>query len=193
MTTKRTLLSVAGTAALIATLMACGGDDGGGNNDGATGWADSDCAQIVEPVNSANPPEGSTVQDGVAVSGSIGEAPVVSVEGNASPASSLVTVDVVQGSGPAVTPGAEVTVQYCGVGLTTRSVFDSSWARGEPISFPLAGVIQGWQEGIPGMQPGGRRLLIIPADLAYGENPPTPAILPGETLIFVVDLLDSTS
>lgn len=116
----------------------------------------------------------------------------MSIEGDAAPATSLSTSDIVAGSGQPVSAGAEVTVQYCGLGLTTRTVFDSSWARGEPITFPLAGVIAGWQEGIPGMEPGGRRLLVIPADMAYGENPPPGSgILPGETLIFVVDLLEA--
>jgi peptidylprolyl isomerase len=70
-------------------------------------------------------------------------------------------------------------------------MFDASWIRGEPLSFSLNQVIAGWTEGIPGMKPGGRRLLIIPGALAYGPNPPTSAILPDETLIFVVDLISS--
>ncbi len=184
------LTALAATLLATATLTACGGSDDG-DADGATGWAVSDCSQLIEPTNATQPAEGSTVEGTVAVAGSIDQAPIVSIEGDATPATSLTTVDLIPGSGPGVAPGAEVTVQYCGIGLTTRTVFDSSWSRGEPITFPLAGVIAGWQEGIPGMQPGGRRLLIIPADLAYGQNPPTPAILPGETLVFVVDLLAS--
>lgn len=203
-----TSLCLATSALLVgATLTACagGGSDGAtptnqtssatqnsdDDVDGPTGWAVSDCSALIEPTNESQPPEGSTIEGAVAVAGSIDEAPVVAIEGNAAPATSLTTIDLIPGEGPGVAPGAEVTVQYCGIGLTTRTVFDSSWSRGEPITFPLAGVIPGWQEGIPGMQPGGRRLLIIPADLAYGQNPPTPAILPGETLVFVVDLLAS--
>lgn len=129
------------------------------------------------------------IEGSVAVAGAIDQPPTVAIQADAAPATSLITTDLVTGSGDPVVAGAQITVQYCGVGLETGAVFDSSWSRGEPITFPLAGVIAGWQEGIPGMQPGGRRLLIIPADLAYGQNPPTPAILPGETLVFVVDLL----
>ena len=85
-----------------------------------------------------------------------------------------------------------MTVDYCGVGLDSGAIFDSSWARGQPATFPLDGVILGWQEGIPGMKPGGRRLLIIPGDLAYGPNPPPGSgIGPNETLVFVVDMLSS--
>jgi peptidylprolyl isomerase len=69
-------------------------------------------------------------------------------------------------------------------------MFDASWLRGEPATFPLARVILGWQEGLIGMQVGGRRLLVIPADKAYGDNPPQGSgIAAGETLIFVVDLV----
>jgi peptidylprolyl isomerase len=69
-------------------------------------------------------------------------------------------------------------------------MFDASWVRGEPATFPLPNVILGWQEGLVGMQVGGRRLLVIPAELGYGNNPPSGSgIEPGETLIFVVDLV----
>ena len=122
----------------------------------------------------------------------VGTAPAVGVSADAAPPAGLVTVDVVDGSGDAVAAGATVTVDYCGVGLDSGALFDSSWARGQPATFPLDGVILGWQEGIPGMKPGGRRLLIIPGDLAYGPNPPPGSgIGPNETLVFVVDMLSS--
>ncbi len=100
----------------------------------------------------------------------------------------LVISDLVLGEGTEATPGADVTVHYVGVEFDSGEEFDSSWNRGESISFPLRGLIQGWQEGIPGMRVGGRRQLTIPPDLAYG-----PAggghRLSGKTLIFVIDLL----
>jgi peptidylprolyl isomerase len=185
-------VSIAASALLVTvTVGACGGggDDGA---DSGSGWAVSDCSEVAEPSNESQPASGSTIEGTVAVAGSMTEAPTVSIEGDAAPATSLATFDIVAGSGEPVTAGAEVTVQYCGLGLTSRTIFDSSWARGEPITFPLAGVIAGWQDGIPGMEPGGRRLLVIPADMAYGENPPPGSgILPGETLVFVVDLLSA--
>ena len=84
----------------------------------------------------------------------------------------------------------ELTVDYVGVGQQSRQVFDSSWVRGEPAVFPLDGVIQGWQQGMLGMKEGGRRTLVIPAELAYGQSPPPGSgIAPGATLVFTVDLV----
>ena len=104
-------------------------------------------------------------------------------------ASCLQIIDIKVGEGDAVQPGERVTVHYTGY-LEDGTVFDSSVARGQPIEFPLTGVIQGWQEGIPGMQVGGQRRLIIPPELAYGEKPPGGSgIPPNATLIFDVELL----
>jgi peptidylprolyl isomerase len=97
--------------------------------------------------------------------------------------------DLTVGEGAEAVPGATVTVHYVGVEFGSGEQFDSSWDRGESIEFPLRGLIQGWQDGIPGMRVGGRRQLTIPPHLAYG-----PAggghRLSGRTLIFVIDLLD---
>ena len=100
----------------------------------------------------------------------------------------LVIRDITVGEGAEATPGATVQVHYLGVEFDTGSQFDASWDRGAPIEFPLAGLIQGWQDGIPGMKVGGRRELVIPPEQAYG-----PAggghQLSGKTLVFVIDLL----
>lgn len=101
----------------------------------------------------------------------------------------LVTVDLVEGDGAEAVPGGTVEVHYVGVEFDSGEEFDSSWNRGESIQFPLRGLIQGWQDGIPGMKVGGRRQLTIPPELAYG---PAGAghRLSGKTLVFVIDLLD---
>lgn len=102
----------------------------------------------------------------------------------------LVVTDEVEGTGAEVQPGDTVTAHYVGVQAADGVEFDSSWSRGSPTQFPLNGVIQGWSEGLVGMQEGGRRTLVIPADMAYGSNPPPGSgIAPGATLVFTVDLV----
>lgn len=104
--------------------------------------------------------------------------------------SGLETWDVTEGQGTPVPPGGRVKVHYTGW-LTSGKKFDSSVDRGEPIEFPLSGVIKGWQEGIPGMKPGGVRRLKIPGDLAYGSRGAGRDIPPNATLVFEVQLLES--
>lgn len=99
----------------------------------------------------------------------------------------LVITDVVVGTGAEATPGSTVDVHYLGVEFDTGEQFDASWDRGESINFPLSSLIAGWQEGIPGMKVGGRRQLVIPPALAYGES--GGHRLSGKTLVFVIDLL----
>jgi peptidylprolyl isomerase len=104
---------------------------------------------------------------------------------------SLVKQDLVTGSGDPVAPGSTVTVQYIGVSCSTGKIFDSSWANGSPATFGLNSVIRGWTDGLPGMRAGGRRLLVIPPDQAYGSTGTGGSIGPNETLIFVVDMISS--
>jgi peptidylprolyl isomerase len=144
---------------------------------------------IAPPEIQPEPPADAALEGPIAVTEA--QVPSLAIEAGATPATDLVAIDLVEGEGTAVEAGATVTIDYCGAGLTTRTIFDSSWSRGEPATFPLDALIAGWQEGIPGMKPGGRRLLIIPGALGYGPNPPTPDILPDETLVFVVDLISS--
>jgi peptidylprolyl isomerase len=101
----------------------------------------------------------------------------------------LVITDLIVGDGAEAVPGARVTVHYVGVDFENGEQFDASWDRGESIAFPLAGLIAGWQEGIPGMKVGGRRQLVIPPHLAYGPAG-SGHRLGGRTLVFVIDLLD---
>ncbi|MDB5309567.1 MAG: peptidylprolyl isomerase [Gemmataceae bacterium] len=98
--------------------------------------------------------------------------------------------DEKEGEGEGVKPGAKVKVHYTGWLTDDKAtIFDSSVKRNEPISFGLNQVIKGWQEGIPGMKPGGVRLLKIPANLAYGDRGAGADIPPGATLVFRVELL----
>lgn len=108
------------------------------------------------------------------------------------PPSDLVTEDLVPGDGEAAVAGRTVTVHYVGVNWSDGAEFDASWDRGQPFSFELGAgrVIPGWEQGVEGMQVGGRRTLTIPPELAYGERGAGRVIGPNETLVFVVDLLD---
>jgi peptidylprolyl isomerase len=117
--------------------------------------------------------------------------PTIELAEDFAPVTELVVGDVYEGSGDPVQPGDTLTVQYVGVGQQSREVFDASWAGGQPATFPLDGVIQGWQQGMVGMTPGGRRLLVIPGSLAYGPEGRPPVIGPDETLVFVVDLVSA--
>ncbi|ORT59986.1 FKBP-type peptidyl-prolyl cis-trans isomerase [Streptomyces sp. CB03238] len=100
--------------------------------------------------------------------------------------------DIWEGDGPVAKAGDMVKVHYVGVAFSTGEEFDASWNRGTPLSFQLGAgqVIAGWDQGVQGMKVGGRRKLTIPADLAYGERGAGGGrIAPGETLIFVCDLV----
>jgi peptidylprolyl isomerase len=85
-----------------------------------------------------------------------------------------------------------VSVHYVGVSHSSGAEFDASWNRGEPLRFALGAgqVIPGWDQGVAGMKIGGRRRLVIPPHLAYGERGAGGVIKPNETLVFVVDLVD---
>jgi peptidylprolyl isomerase len=108
------------------------------------------------------------------------------------PPNELEVTDLAVGSGTEATPGSQVVVHYVGVAHSTGEEFDASYNRGEPLDFPLGAgrVIQGWDQGVAGMRVGGRRQLVIPPHLAYGDRGAGGVIKPGETLIFVVDLVD---
>ena len=105
------------------------------------------------------------------------------------PPCKLVSRDILKGTGAEAKAGATVTIQYLGVSWSTKKQFDSSWDRGQPATYPLGQLIPGWQQGIPGMKEGGRRLLVIPPELGYGANGSPPDIGPNETLVFVIDLI----
>lgn len=117
--------------------------------------------------------------------------PEVTIPGGPAP-TALAVEDLEVGDGHEATAGSEVEVHYVGVGWSTGKQFDASWDRGEPFSFRLGTgqVIAGWDQGVAGMRIGGRRRLTIPPDLAYGSRGAGGVIGPGETLVFVVDLLD---
>ena len=158
---------------LLISLTACS-TDGGAPSDGPKGEGN----QITG---------GNLSNQYVEVSAEAGLAPTISSPSGTPPAT-LVTEDVIVGSGKVASSDSTLTVHYTLMAWSTGEIVESSWS-GQPAQFPLSGVILGWQQGIPGMAVGGRRLLVIPPDLGYGEAGGGP-IGPNETLIFVVDLID---
>lgn len=108
------------------------------------------------------------------------------------PPTDLEITDITAGEGAEATAGSTVSVHYVGVAHSTGEQFDASYDRGSPLQFRLGvgQVISGWDTGVQGMKVGGRRKLVIPPHLAYGDRGAGGVIAPGESLIFVVDLLD---
>jgi peptidylprolyl isomerase len=122
-----------------------------------------------------------------AVTANAGEAPTITPPTGPAP-STLQTQDIIVGTGTEVQATSTLTVHYTLMTWSNGELIESSWTGGQPATFPLSGVISGWQQGLPGAKVGGRRLLVIPADLGYGPNGSGP-IGPNETLIFAVDII----
>jgi len=118
--------------------------------------------------------------------------PEVDFPGGEPPADLEIT-DIWEGDGKVAGPGDTVQVHYVGVAFSTGEEFDASWNRGEPLEFRLGRgqVIAGWDQGVQGMKVGGRRQLVIPPGLAYGDRGAANVIRPGETLIFICDLVSA--
>jgi peptidylprolyl isomerase len=166
--------------ALALPLAACGGGDGS-----------SDEKSASAPKAEATPDSATAVADlADSISKDTTKKPQIAIE-DADPPAKLTIKDIVVGKGKKVKTGDKVSMQYVGSAWSTGQEFDASWDRGQPFDFTLGGgqVIKGWDQGIAGMRPGGRRLLVIPPELGYGEQGSPPAIGPNETLAFVVDLV----
>ena len=117
--------------------------------------------------------------------------PTVTIPQEAPPAE-LVKIDIIVGTGDEAVKGKNVSVHYVGVAWSNGKEFDASWNRGDAFEFRLGAgqVIQGWDDGVAGMKVGGRRQLTIPPEMGYGSRGAGGVIKGGETLVFVVDLLN---
>ena len=177
---------------LVATLAfaACGDDSSPSEETAAAPTEAATEAPTQTPTEAASP--AADGESGVKVTGKLGEAPEVEVPEGGTPPSELVIEDIEKGKGTKAEAGQTVSVQYYGVLYKDGTKFDASWDRGgQPFEFQLGAgmVIPGWDQGVEGMRPGGRRVLTIPPDLAYGPSGSGP-IGPNETLVFVVDMED---
>jgi peptidylprolyl isomerase len=168
--------------ALLATpaLTACGDDDESGGSDEPS----SQATETTETTETSPSAQREALKD-------TSQKPVIP-RPSGSPPRRLAKEDIVKGKGRAAKAGDVVTVHYVGVTFSTGEEFDASWNSGQPFSFQLGGgqVIEGWDKGLVGMKQGGRRILTIPPEQAYGAQGSPPAIGPNETLVFAVDLLD---
>ena len=120
------------------------------------------------------------------VSAVAGEVPTISKPEGSAP-TELTTKDIIVGTGAEVLPTSTLTVHYTLMAWSTGKIIESSWV-GQPATFQLAGVVEGWQKGLPGAKEGGRRLLILPPEMGYGAAGSGP-IGPNETLVFSVDII----
>lgn len=172
----------AALAAALLVLTAC--SDGG---------EDTAAPAPAAPVAESCPDAPATVAPPAGASTDLDAKPEVEVP-DGPPPTTLEVADVLVGEGDVACTGDTVAMQYVGVTYEDGEEFDASWERGEPFTFELGSgmVIPGWDEGIVGMRQGGRRLLVIPPDLAYGERGAGDVIPPGATLVFAVDLVGVT-
>ena len=178
MRAKLTVLTL--VLALSAGVAACGEDDEPASESAATATpTETPSAAGVEALVQGTPRKTDSKPQ------------IPAPEGD--PPTELVTRDIVKGKGPKAKRGDTLSMQYVGTSWSTGQQFDASWDRGaQPFAFQLGAgmVIAGWDNGLVGMQKGGRRLLVIPPDQGYGpQGTPDGTIAPNETLVFVVDLV----
>lgn len=176
------------TAALIA---GCGSSGGSG----ITVGNESDTSSVPHVKGETTPTTASTPTTPTTTvktptTGALSKEPKVTPPSGAAP-TTLVTKEIIKGTGAEAKAGDSVTVNYVGVLYNGGKEFDASWKRNEPFTFTLGKgqVIPGWDQGVAGMKVGGRRELIIPSELAYGKRGSPPTIPANAPLVFVVDLL----
>jgi peptidylprolyl isomerase len=166
----------AGLAAAAIALAGCGGGD-------SATTADIPAEAGPPPAPVTTPKASTNLKD------TKSKPPVPKQTG--APPKDLVTKDIVVGKGRAAKKGDQLSMQYVGVLYKDGSEFDASWDNGSPFDFTLGQgmVIKGWDKGLIGIKPGGRRELIIPAKLGYGAQGQPPSIPPNSALVFIVDAL----
>ncbi|MBF6146950.1 MULTISPECIES: FKBP-type peptidyl-prolyl cis-trans isomerase [Nocardia] len=186
----QTLARIIGSAAVAVAavaLTACGGND----NNSASPSTTAPGTQAPAATSAAAAPTAShgreCTADDIGVTGGFGQAPTITIPDNCDPPKQLVTKDLVEGTGPAAASGQPVEMNYSLVTWSDKKKLDSSFDRGQtfPLTLGTGEVIPGWDQGLIGIKQGGRRLLIIPPDLGYGQG--GQGVKPNETLVFVTD------
>jgi peptidylprolyl isomerase len=176
----RLVLTLIAVVAVLA-IAACGDDDATSN--GGSGSANT-TEQSTGTETSPTPAEAAEALKDTSTK------PVIPKPTGAPPRK-LVKEDIVKGKGPGAKRGDTVVVHYVGINFSNGKEFDASWDRGAPFPVQLGqgSVIPGWERGLIGIKKGGRRMLTIPPELAYGAQGYPPDIPPNETLIFVIDAI----
>ncbi|GGK64072.1 FKBP-type peptidyl-prolyl cis-trans isomerase [Nocardia camponoti] len=166
-------ISIAATAAL--TLSACGSDS-------STTEAGGSATQTTTASKGRE-----CTADDIKVEGAYGNAPTITIPDNCDAPKKLISKDLIPGNGIGAAAGQPLTMNYELVTWSDKQVLDSSFKRGKPFGLTLGSgqVIQGWDQGLLGVQQGTRRLLIVPPDLGYGAG--GNGVAPNETLVFVTD------
>ncbi|MEC3976654.1 FKBP-type peptidyl-prolyl cis-trans isomerase [Amycolatopsis sp. H20-H5] len=179
----RTFGKIVVVAAAVLSVGACGSKT---DNAAPAATQPSAPASSVAPAGAASKGKECTAED-IKTTGKFGENPTITVPDSCDPPKKLIVKDLSEGTGTGAKAGQQLTMNYSLVTWSDKKKLDSSFDRGEP--FPLAlgtgAVIPGWDQGLVGIKQGGRRLLIIPPDLAYGQG--GRGIQPNETLVFVTD------
>ena len=176
-------------AALALLASACGGTETVDATAPETNTTEQDTTDDTTDDVADETAEAEPVADAIN-----GGKPIIELPGGDAPIE-LISEDLISTDGELAEPGDLLVMHYVGVLFDDGSEFDSSWDRFQTFNFVLGNgnVIQGWDDGIEGMAVGSRRQLTIPAQFAYGDNSPSPAIPPGSALVFVVDLVAAHS
>ncbi|MDT8913947.1 FKBP-type peptidyl-prolyl cis-trans isomerase [Amycolatopsis sp. PS_44_ISF1] len=171
----------AATAAAALSLTACGGD-----SDTAAGPGSPAPQNSAAPASAPSAGRECTADD-IKTTGSFGQAPTITIPDTCAPPKKLITKDLSEGTGGGAKAGQKVTMNYTLVTWSDKQKLDSSFDRGQtfPLTLGAGEVIPGWDQGLVGIKQGGRRLLVIPPDLGYGQG--GNGIKPNETLVFVTD------
>jgi peptidylprolyl isomerase len=189
---RSVVLLSAASAAIVAGIIGCGSDYTRPSGTIPAIVADGKPCAAPNNIPVATSPPGTDPAGSALPVGTV-DKPDPSLPVGTVPGTELGIRDITVGTGAEVKDGDTVTANYIGVSCSSGKQFDSSYDRGEPAEFSLSGVIEGWKKGLVGMKEGGRRHLVIPPGLAYGDKPTSPDILPGETLVFIVDLVKATT
>jgi len=191
---RPTRTRAAAALALLAVVLLASGCGTGSSTSTITVGAENSADSALATAKAETTPTASSSTTSTTAStptsGALSKEPTVPPQ-SGTPPKTLITKDLIVGTGAEAKSGESLTVNYVGALYKGGKVFDASWRRKEPFTFVLGKnqVIAGWDKGLQGMKVGGRRLLIIPATLGYGAKGAGASIPPNAALVFVVDLL----